>query len=146
MQKNFFRASESLAEDVLLADGWNFAGVNLYAHPERSRNEAANQRQAIKETLGRHTDEHGNTWLSVYGESPTDEQLVEILHQLNLILDPQTKISMLETSLNKILIAVEESDGRIQDVFDFIKEEVSGANAAMELDQVRRSMRNDYKY
>ncbi|MFY0656317.1 MAG: hypothetical protein JXR12_06175 [Neptunomonas phycophila] len=146
MQRNMIRVSESLTEDVLEADGWKFAGLNLYSRPDRNRGASANRETAMRDTLNRHITDGGDTWLQFYGENPTDEQLMEMLHQLNLILDPQVKISMMETTLAKIQAAVEESDGRIEEVFDFIKSEIGTVSQAMLLDEERRSMRSDFSY
>lgn len=146
MQVNMIRTSESLTDDVLLADGWKFHGLGLYAHPTRNRNAGTTQQQALKETLGRHITAGGDTYLDHYGENPNDDQLMEILGLLNDILDPQMKISMLETTLNKIQCAVEESDGRIEDVYEFILAEIGAANQGLMLDAERRSCRSDFSY
>lgn len=146
MQVNMIRTSESLTDDVLLADGWKFRGLGLYAHPTRQRNAGTTQQQALKETLARHITAGGDTYLDFYGENPSDDQLVEILGLLNEILDPQMKVSMLETALNKIQVAVEESDGRIAEVYEFIHHEIGAVNTAMMLDEERRSLRSDFVY
>lgn len=146
MQVNMIRTSESLTDDVLLADGWKFHGLGLYAHPQRQRNAGATQHQALKETLARHITAGGDTYLDFYGENPNDDQLMEILSSLNDILDPQMKVSMMETTLAKIQAAIDENDGRVAEVFEYITSEIQSAAQGLQMDEERRSLRSDFVY
>ena len=145
MQVNMIRTPEDLIDDVLVADGWDFCGLNLFSRPDRCRKSPCRKEEAFIETLSRHQfDDSGQSFLDAFGTSPSDDQLFELLRVLNMIKDPDDKQQLLTEALLKIQLAVQENDGRVHDVFKYINETVSEVHTIMEDDANRRKMRTDF--
>lgn len=146
MQTNLVRTSESLTDDVLLADGWNFSGMGLYARPDRQRNAACTQEQALKETMARHIVDSGDSWLTVYGENPTNDQLLEMVGVLTMILEPDDKIQLMEEALAKIQLSIEEYDGRVEQLLEYINGEIRNVAQSMGASEHVLGMRSDFPH
>ncbi len=145
MNQNFVRTPEDLIEDLLQADGWDFSGFGLYKRKDRNRNESCNKEKALRETLSRHQYDEEASMYDVFGDNPTDDQILEALRVVRLIIDPADKIIKLEQALSKIKERVEATDGRVQDDFDFITKTANDTLAIMEMDRNRREMRSDFR-
>lgn len=145
MNKNFVRVPEDLTEDLLVADGWSMCGFGLYNRKDRQRGSAATKDRALRETLDRHQyDDSGASLYSMFGDNPTDDQLLEALRVVRLIVDPVEMIGKLEQALNKIKDCVESSDGRIQSDFDVISATTNDVLTQLATDRNRRAMRSDF--